>query len=150
MAVLHDYKCSEHGFFESFEPQCPHGCTETVMTVFLQAPSYKSDATKKNDKTLDNLASDFKMSDIKSTREGETQGNYLTRNNAPPPREARPGDAVMWGNAGQYNLQNVLSGGAVKPVRDESVGFRPHDAGNLTGPKAASYMQDHENLKVDK
>jgi hypothetical protein len=43
MAVLHDYKCSEHGFFEGFEPQCPHGCTETVMTVFLQAPSYKSD-----------------------------------------------------------------------------------------------------------
>jgi hypothetical protein len=85
MAVLHDYKCSEHGFFEGFEPTCPHGCTENVMTVFLQAPSYKSDATKKNDKTLDNLASDFKMSDIKSTREGETQGNYLTRNNAPPP-----------------------------------------------------------------
>jgi len=43
-----------------------------------------------------------------------------------------------------------MSGGAVRPVRDESVGFRPQDAGNLTGPKAASYMQDHENLKVDK
>jgi hypothetical protein len=56
----------------------------------------------------------------------------------------------MWGNAGKYNLQNVMSGNAVKPVRDETVGFRPPDAGNLTGPKAASYIQDHENLKVNK
>ena len=150
MAVLHDYKCSEHGFFEGYEATCPQGCTENVMMVFLQAPGLKSDATKKNDKTLDNLASEFKMTDIKSTREGDTQGNYLTRNNEPPPREQRPGDAVMWGNAGQYNLQNVMSGNAVKPVRDESVGFRPQDAGNLTGPKAASYIQDHENLKVNK
>ena len=150
MGVLHDYKCAEHGFFEGFEAVCPHGCTENVMIVYLQAPNLKSDRTKNADTTLDNLASDFKMTNIKSTREGDTQGNYLTRNNATAPVESRPGDAVMWGNAGRFNLQNVLQGGAVAPVRDEQVGFNPQQAGNLTGPKAASYIQDHENLKVDK
>jgi hypothetical protein len=120
------------------------------MIVYLQAPNLKSDRTKNADTALDNLASDFKMTNIKSTREGDTQGNYLTRNNAPAPVESRPGDAVMWGNAGRFNLQNVLQGGAVAPVRDEQVGFNPQQAGNLTGPKAASYIQDHENLKVDK
>lgn len=150
MAALHDYKCEQHGFFESFDAVCPHGCTENIMKVFLKAPSYKSKRTKNADTALDNLASDFKMGDIKSTREGDTQGNYFTRNNAPAPRESRPGDAVMWGNAGRFNLQNVLQGGAVAPIKDEQVGFNPRDAGNLNGPRAASYMQDHENLKVDK
>ena len=150
MAVMSDYKCDLHGFFESTEAVCPEGCTENIMKVFLQPFNLKSDKTKSNDKTLDNLAQDFKMTDIKSTREGDTQSNYLTRNNAPPQPEARPGDAVMWGNAGQYNLDSLLKGGVVKPVRDESVGFAPNQAGNLSGPKAASYIADHENLKVDK
>ena len=34
MAVLNDYKCAEHGFFEGFEPVCPDGCTENVHVVF--------------------------------------------------------------------------------------------------------------------
>ena len=28
MSVMHDYKCDLHGFFEAWEPVCPHGCTE--------------------------------------------------------------------------------------------------------------------------
>ena len=150
MGVLHDYKCAEHGYFEAFDAVCPQGCTENVMIVHLQAPGLKSDRTKNADTALDNLATDFKMGDIKSTREGDTQGNYFTRNNAPAPKEPRAGDALMWGDAGRFNLQSVLQGGAARPIHGEQVGFNPQQAGNLTGPKAASYMQDHENLKVDK
>lgn len=143
--VLRDYKCPEHGFFEGFDAVCPHGCTKNVLSVHLKAPNFRSRRTKNADTVLDNLASDFRMSNIKSTQEGETQGAYFTRNNEP-----RPGDSVMWGQAGRFSLQNVLQGGAVTPVRDESVGFNPHQAGHLTGPRTASYIQDHENLKVDK
>ena len=161
MAVLHDYKCAEHGYFEAWEPKCPHGCEAGIKKVVLRAPGVISAKTRKNDKTLKNLASDFGMTNIKSTRAGENQAGYFTRNNknksAPvestslaPPREPRPGDAVMWGGGGRFSLQSALAGNITRPVRDEAVGFNPKNAGNLTGPKAASYMNDHENLQIKK
>lgn len=149
MAVLKDYKCPEHGYFESFEAKCPHGCEE-VMVVFLQAFSMKSDRTKQADETLKGLASDFQMTDIKSTREGEHQSGYHTRNNAKEePREPRPGDSVIWGGGGGMSMQSIL-GGRFKPVADETVGVAPKSLGNLTGPRTASYIQDHENLKISR
>jgi len=79
--ILKDYKCQEHGFFEGYEPTCPQGCTDYVLQVFLQAPGFKSDKSKAADRQLKELASEFGMSDIKSTRAGENQSGYLTRNN---------------------------------------------------------------------
>ena len=55
---------------------------------------------------------------------------------------------VIWGGDGRYSMGNVLKGGAVRSVAGESVGFNPKDAGNLTGPRTASYTADHENLKI--
>ena len=76
MAVLKDYKCSKHGYFESRKAECPmKDCHEEVMAVFLQAPATKSDRTKIGDKALQGLADQFQMTDIKSTRTGENQGN---------------------------------------------------------------------------
>jgi hypothetical protein len=50
MAVLKDYKCDKHGYFESREAKCPmKNCSEEVYVVFLQAPGLMSDSTKKND-----------------------------------------------------------------------------------------------------
>ena len=146
MAVKRDYKCEGHGFFEAWEPVCPHGCSEGIMIVHLQAPGLMSDRTKGTDSTVKGLASDFNMTNLKSTREGEHQEGYLTRNNQPPPREAPGG--VVWGGGAGYNMAGVMSGQAVRSVRGESVGFNPKDAGRLTGPKPASYIQDHENLKI--
>ena len=137
-------------------------CDEDVYVVFLQAPGLVSESTKKNDKTLNNLASDFGMSDIKSTREGENQAGYYTRNNQTSEkelnqerevadqrqREARPGDAAIWGGQGGMTLGNVIKGNMFRPVADESVGVNPKDAGNLTGPRTASYIADHENLNI--
>ena len=73
MSVMHDYKCDLHGFFEAWEPVCPDGCTENVQMVFLQPVGTKSDTTKHNDKTLDQLALDFNMTNIKSAKEGDSQ-----------------------------------------------------------------------------
>jgi hypothetical protein len=105
---------------------------------------------------------DFDMTNIKSTREGENQAGYFTRKNKTSkkqlekeareaeqrPREPRPGDAAIWGGDSRYSMGNLLKGGAVRSVMGESVGMNPKDAGNLTGPRAASYVADHENLQV--
>lgn len=155
MGVLNDYKCQKHGFFEAMEPLCPHGCTD-VKVVFLKAPGIKSERTKKADRTLRGLARDFGMSNIKSTREGEAQSGYLTRNNAPapqappPPQQPQAGNGVIWGGAGGMNLSTLTAGGAIRSVRGEDVGFKPRENLNLQGPKTASYIGDHENLKISK
>lgn len=165
MAVLKDYKCDKHGYFESRKPQCPmKGCAEEVYVVFLQAPGLMSDSTKKNDRTVKQLAMDFDMTNIKSTREGENQAGFFTRKNktsksqlekeakiaAERPREPRPGDAAIWGGDNRFSMKGLLSGNTIRPVRDEAVSFNPKDAGNLTGPRAASYTPDHENLTLKK
>lgn len=136
--ILRDYKCQVHGFFEGFEPICPHGCTdELVLQVFLKSPGFVSDKSKAADSHLRNLASEFGMSDIKSTRPGENQAGYLKRNNKfsekeyaeaekyatpkkrgrprkdqstqapPPPQEARAGDSAIWG--GGFQGMNMAS-----------------------------------------
>jgi hypothetical protein len=137
-------------------------CVDEVAIVYLQPVGLVSDGTKKNDKTIKQLAMDFDMTNIKSTREGENQSGFFTRKNktskkqlekeaaiaSQRPREPRPGDSAIWGGDNRYSLGNVIKGGAVRSVMGESVGMNPRDAGNLTGPKAASYIADHENLKM--
>ena len=178
--ILKDYKCQEHGYFEGYEPTCPEGCTDYVLQVFLQAPGFKSDKSKAADKQLNSLASEFGMSDIKSTRAGENQAGYLTRNNKfsekeyaeaekfatrkrgnkdklqktpifEAPQEARAGDAAIWGGGFQgMNMQAVLAGQFAKPVKGESVGLTPRDAGINNGPRIdpRATMRDPDNLQI--
>jgi hypothetical protein len=154
MGILRDYHCPTHGYFESFDAQCPmKQCDQEVMIVHLQPVGLKSDKTKHNDKTLSQLAMDFDMTDIKSVREGESQSGYLTRNNKKPPeapRESRPGDAVMWGNTGnRWNLDSLVKGNGYQSINGEPVGVNPKDLGNLTAPRTASYIADHDNLQIN-
>ncbi len=60
-----------------------------------------------------------------------------------------PGDSVIWGGGSNISMKSVL-GGQFKSVNGESVGINPKAAGDLQGPRAASYMADHENLQVRK
>lgn len=170
MGVLKDFKCLEHGFFESNEPICPEGCTDGISVVFLQAPLFKSEKSKAADDHIKGLASDFGMSDIKSAREGESQAGYLTKDNKfseaeyaqaeahlkqkqEAEREPRPGDAAIWGGSFQnLNMSNILSGRAVQSVRGESVGLSPSQAGITRGPTIdpRSTMRDPEGLSIKK
>ena len=139
MSVLHDYKCPVHGYFEAKEAICPAGC-EDVQLVFLKPIGVKSDGTKHNDRTLNQLALDFKMGDIKSTREGEAQ----------PPRFAnKPNNpfAPRWGSPaelGNYNLRSV-NGESVSGINAVK-----ESGANLSGPKIGSYIADHQNLQIEK
>ena len=162
MAVLHDYYCTEHGIFEAWEAKCPmKNCKGELSKVFLQPVGLKSDRTKNTDKTVNQLAMDFNMTDIKSTREGDNQSGFFTRNNKTSPaelakqeaeaqRQPRAGDAAIWGGAGGMNMSNLLKGNMFKSVAGEKVGINPHEAGNLTGPKTASYIADQDNLSIPK
>jgi hypothetical protein len=138
------------------------GCETDVYVLFKKAPSFKSDKTKSTDRNLKQLAIEYDMTDIKSTREGEHQSGYMKRKNklsdkqfaeateamqATQQQGPRPGDQVMWGGAGAINMKSVM-GGKYQPVRDEAVGINPKAGGNLTGPRAGVIMNDHENLQV--
>jgi hypothetical protein len=164
MAVLKDYYCESHGIFEAWEPQCPmKHCKSEISVVFLKPVGLKSDKTKKTDKTVKQLAIDYDMTDIKSTKEGEYQTGYMKRNNKlsdkefeqateamnAQNKEARPGDSAIWGGGGNINMKSVM-GGQFKSVNGESVGINPKSAGNLAGPRPASYMADPDNLQVSK
>jgi hypothetical protein len=108
--------------------------------------------SKRNDDNIKGLAKEFGMTNIKSTREGEFQEGYLTRNNAPQPeipQQESPGNGVIWGDAGNYSMAGIM-GGMIKPVAGEQVGFSPKDANLTRGPTAASYYADQDNLKLDK
>lgn len=165
MAILRDYCCNQHGMFEAWEPNCPMKfCKGEISVVHLKPLSIKSEKTKSTDKRVKQLGIDFAMTDIKTAGEGEHQTGYLKRNNtlsdkqyaeatqaqeAMQAKQARPGDAVMWGNGGNINMKSVL-GGQFKSVAGESVGINPKAAGDLRGPAPASYMADPDNLQVSK
>ena len=90
MAVLKDYCCPKHGEFESREAKCPmKGCETDVYVLFKKAPSFKSDKTKSTDKNLKQLAIEYDMTDIKSTREGEHQTGYMPFFIEGPQRDSR-------------------------------------------------------------
>jgi hypothetical protein len=141
MAVLDDYKCLAHGYFEAWEPKCPKGCDgEAVVKVFLQPVGLRSDFTKHADSTLQGLAKEYGMSDIKSTREGEAQPARFG-----PQRQQNP-FAVQWGDPKQ------IAGYNTAPIADESVnGLQlARDTGRLNSLKPSVVQHDHENLSIQK
>jgi hypothetical protein len=90
MAVLKEYRCAAHGEFEASKPKCPHGCsTRFVSQEFRTAPAMKSQGTKRVDRELQNLATDYRMSDIRNGPNGESVMETLRK---------KPQAAPMWGD----------------------------------------------------
>jgi hypothetical protein len=163
MGILRDYYCTNHGIFEAWEAQCPmKNCKGELSVVHLKPVGTRSPKTSATDKNLKQLAIEYDMTDIKSTKAGEHQSGYLKRKNkltdkqfaeasdaiqANNQKQTRPGDSVIWGGGGNINMKSVM-GGQFKSVNGESVGIDPKAAGNLQGPRAASYMADPDNLQV--
>jgi hypothetical protein len=139
MAVLHDYKCLAHGYFEAWEPRCRHGCDgESVVKVFLQAVGTRSDSTKHADSTMRGLAQDYGMSDIKSVREGEAQP---ARFNQAPTNPY----AVQWGNPSMISQYNTAS------IAGESTNGLQlgKETGKLGALRPSVVTRDHENLSIE-
>lgn len=158
MAILRDYKCEEHGFFTAWEPKCEH-CDREVFSVILKAPTMRDSVvagrSKRNDSNIKQLAKDFGMTNIKSTKEGEAQDGYLTRNNAEKSAQEKDFEVqqkmngVIWGGDQRYSMQNMLAGGAVRSAMGEAVGFNPKDA-NLPKTLPTVVHANDPTLKIDK
>jgi hypothetical protein len=141
MAVLHDYKCLAHGYFEAWEARCPKGCDgEAIVKVFLQAVGTRSDSTRHADTTLKGLASEYGMSDIKSVREGEAQPGRFGQQQQQNPY------AVQWANPSQ------IAGYNTAPIRDENVnGLQlARETGKIDQLRPSVVRNDHENLSIQK
>jgi hypothetical protein len=166
MAILRDYYCTNHGIFEAWEPECPMKlCKGDISVVHLKPVGTRSPKTSATDKNLKQLAIEYDMTDIKSTKAGEHQTGYMKRKNKlsdkqfaeatdaiqsqnqQQQKQTRPGDSVIWGGGGNINMKSVM-GGQFKSVNGESVGINPKAAGDLQGPRTASYMADPDNLQV--
>lgn len=166
MAILRDYYCTNHGIFEAWEPDCPmKHCKGEISVVHLKPVGTRSAKTSATDNNLKQLAIEYDMTDIKSTKAGEHQSGYMKRKNKltdkqfaqasdamqaqnqQQQKQTRPGDSVIWGGGGNINMKSVM-GGQFKSVAGESVGINPKAAGDLQGPRAASYMADPDNLQV--
>jgi hypothetical protein len=166
MAILRDYHCTNHGIFEAWEPECPMKlCKGDISIVHLKPVGTRSPKTSATDKNLKQLAIEYDMTDIKSTKAGEHQTGYMKRKNKltdkqfaeatdamqaqnqQQQKQSRPGDSVIWGGGGNISMKSVM-GGQFKSVNGESVGINPKAAGDLQGPRTASYMADPDNLQV--
>jgi len=140
-------------------------CKGELSVVHLKPVGTRSAKTSATDNNLKQLAIEYDMTDIKSTKAGEHQTGYMKRknkltdkqfaeatdamqaqnsNNAP---QTRPGSSVIWGGGGNISMKSVM-GGQFKSVNGESVGINPKAAGDLQGPRASVVMNDHENLQV--
>jgi hypothetical protein len=140
-------------------------CKGDISVVHLKPVGTRSPKTSATDKNLKQLAIEYDMTDIKSTKAGEHQTGYMKRKNKltdkqfaeatdaiqsqnqQQQKQTRPGDSVIWGGGGNINMKSVM-GGQFKSVNGESVGINPKAAGDLQGPRTASYMADPDNLQV--
>ena len=166
MGILRDYYCTNHGIFEAWEATCPmKNCKGELSVVHLKPVGTRSAKTSATDNNLKQLAIEYDMTDIKSTKAGEHQTGYMKRknkltdkqfaqatdaiqaqnsNNAP---QTRPGSSVIWGGGGNISMKSVM-GGQFKSVNGESVGINPKSTGDLPGPRPGVVTHDHENLQV--
>jgi hypothetical protein len=153
MPISKTFACKKHGDFDAFlmhsddKVRCPiYGC-RCKPREMPSGPSLFSDRTKGADKTLDRLATDFKMTNIKSTREGENQSGYFTRNNKAEPAPPPPPRSSVWQPMGARSALNITPS-----MHGERIGIKPQDVGVGRGPAPdpRATFRDPENLKIGK
>jgi hypothetical protein len=149
VAILKRFICSKHGEFDAWSDaamRCPAARCRCKPREMVAGPAVHRGATASKDKTLKQLAMDFNMTNMKSAREGEAQSGYLARNNAPAPKETRPGDAVMWGGGGRFALDNVVkNGNGVRSIAGEPTGATLSGSPKL---RPSWVMKDPDNLQI--
>lgn len=82
--IIKEWKCPYHGFFESPDPVCPHGCEAGVMRVFLTPVAIGTGVVGRIDQEAQKLTTRFGMSDMRAgVVEGEAQKSAPTNEWAP-------------------------------------------------------------------
>lgn len=90
--VLNDYRCNEHGVFESAGPHCPH-CGSKCEIVHLKAPAVGHDVRKFTDMTVERLMGEFGLTDTPKQRDARDINSDIKRirsnPNQPLPQASR-------------------------------------------------------------
>lgn len=144
MAITREFICLGHGPFESkrLKPKCPHGCSgKLVRQEFRTAPAIGGVA-KHVDRELNNLASDYKLTDIRNTADGQSVMTTLRQgknwapqwgevSHAKPGFSQRPGEAVPTFSPASYGAQPTGALESIKPVLTQP---KPIIAGSYRAP----------------
>jgi hypothetical protein len=139
--ITKEWQCSGHGYFEAAAadgevPKCPHGCAKRfVKRVFLTAPSIRSARTTNSDKTIRNLAQDFRMSDVKNDKAGGSVMDAMRKGNPQKP---------SWGQIPRNakNLKDVGFGGGTGGAMSDGLAHTKTVVGNLPGPRPVFQGRD--------
>lgn len=123
MPVKKEFKCMAHGYFEAVTddatPLCPRGC-DCVERVFLTPQSIStSGKTRFVDKTMDELAKRFGMTNMSNAN-----GDSVIHNGAKDAlRRAEKNDlAPIWKAMGDDRKQQAATLGQSDDVRDKIAG----------------------------
>jgi hypothetical protein len=133
MGVLKEFSCAAHGEFEEMVngdeiPPCPYGCTPRIVKREIrQAPASRSVRTSNKDKLTQDLADQYKLTNIKidkhdgksvmeNLRKGEKAGDF----------------GAYWGqnvNLSEFQPTNALQKQNIPPVQPKFEGrYNPKDS----------------------
>jgi hypothetical protein len=118
MAILREFRCLAHGPFEAFEPECPHGCSARFVAQEIRtAPGLKSAATKVADREIGNLAKSYGMTNIPTSRDGESVMDAVRRGKQMAP---------TWGEV-EHNAPgwSQREGETAKTFNPQAIGAQP-------------------------
>lgn len=147
MGIVKEYFCPGHGDFESDKPICPKGCSVAAEREFRTPPAYHNGKTARTDRMVREQVESFGLSNIRSSREGETariaspqekkmeEFNRAVRAKYPSPWGKLPqGDNAIPAVMSQYHAEP----GPTIDKQALSEAKRP-----------TQYIRDPQNLKVD-
>jgi hypothetical protein len=106
MAVVKEWQCMAHGYFDGTEPICPHGCESDSMVrrVFLTAPTIQSQGYRNMNATFEHLARENGVSDLRQRGgDGMRRADYWTEK-----RRADEAGALGWGHKSGQALDGVF------------------------------------------
>lgn len=74
MSITREFVCAAHGPFESkrTRPKCPRGCSARFVTQEFRTAPAIGGVAKHVDRELNNLAKDYRLTDIRNTADGDS------------------------------------------------------------------------------
>jgi hypothetical protein len=150
MAILHTWRCLAHGEFQSFNPACPCGCDESMVTKVLGCAisvGKSKDVASMVDRKMADIASQFGVGDL-DVRNGRAATPNAFRWNEPADvQRARvngqtysvPVDpkADVISQAGVSSDVNLLAGMKKAGALNMKVNIDPRLSDNSSLPEAA-------------
>lgn len=132
--ILNNYKCEEHGIFESAGPHCPF-CGVLSEKVFIKAPAVGHDVRKFTDARIEQLMGEFHLTDVPKqvdARENDSSTRHIrsSGNSDPTPMSRMSIDVSKLGpdldrssEPAREALREIQGGGALSPISRDAARY---------------------------